>query len=418
MVNACVFLTACVQNDDGYMGRSDLEHLSDFMKTSDTHRQAPLGKLFADMGEAKLQSLDFSTYAVMVTKYPHITAPVDPLWRALQPLSRSACELVRQLRLQGHIQFLEPAPMGRLAEPKRHLTVLKEQVTRSVQPLPRSRSPSPSRRLPLPQAMPDAAQGGHPSMGGGGHHHPQAYGDPHNGGGQVASGSDDRAWGQQHGQYPQHAEAAPQRSRSASPSRGMNVLMHSGSGRAHSPGGGFAMDGAHALMSQTQRIGGHGRAPSQEVYLHDEGGAPQDMRAASPRRGPQLERNQSMPAQRGHGRVSPDPYSGPWLRGNPLAQWDQPCAGDMRSQSPNQRQGQARVVYGRESPVGYVRIGSLRMPSLPGSQPVGDADMVESVIAALGAGSSPRRQVSRALPTDYYAQLEHVARQRSPSPQF
>ena len=395
------------------MGRSDLEHLSNFLKTSDSHRQAPLGKLFADMAEAGLQSLDFSAYAVMVTKYPHMTAPVDPLWRALQPLSGPACQLVRQLRLQGHIQFLEPAPMGRLAEPKRHLTVLKEQVTRSVQPLPRSRSPSPTRRLPPQAAMPEAAQGVQPGMGGSGaHQYPQAS----YGGGQMP---DDRPWSQQQqGQYPQppHVEAQPQRSRSASPSRGMNMLMHSGSGRAHSPGGGFGMaTGGSALQSQSQRFGGSRASMEEPVYLHDEGGVPQAPRGGSPRRGQQLERYGSMPVQRKYGRSSPDPYSGPWLRDNPLAQWD-PRAGDVRSQSPLQRQGQPRG-HGGESPVGYMRGGSLRLPS-PHRQPVGDADMVESVIAALGAGSSPRRQASRALPNDYYAQLEHVARQRSPSPQF
>ena len=381
------------------------------MKTSDSNRSAPLGKLLTDMASAGLHVLDFSTFAVMVTKHPHLTAPVDPLWRALQPLSGPACELVKQLRLQGHIQFLEPAPRGRLAEPKQHLTVLKEQVTRSVQPLPRSRSPSPGRRLPPPAGMPEAAQGqgGTPGMGGGGaHHYPQAS----YGGGQMP---DDRAWSQQQPrQYPQppHVEAQPQRSRSVSPSRGMNVLMHSGSGRAHSPGR-FAMaGGGPAVQSQSQRFGAYQASQDEPVYLHDEGGAPQATRGGSPRRGQQLERYGSMPVQRDYGRSSPDPYSGPCLRDNPLAQWDI-RAGDARSQSPLPRQGQLHSG----GAVGYTRDGSLRLP-YPHRRPVSDAESLESVIAALGAGSSPRRQASRALPSDYYARLERVARQRSPSPQF
>jgi hypothetical protein len=409
--SAGALLNACVQNDDSYLGRSDLEHLSDFMKTSDSRR--PLGKMLTDMANAGLPVLDFSTFAVMVAKHPHLTAPVDPLWRALQPLSGPACELVRQLRLQGHIQFLEPAPMGRLAEPKQHLTVLKEQVTRSVQPLPRSRSLSPGRRL-SPAGMSEAAQGqgGTPGMGGGGaHHYPQAS----YGGGQLP---DDRAWSQQQPrQYPQppHVEAQPQRSRSVSPSRGMNVLMHSGSGRTHSPGrGGFAMAGAGpAVESQSQRFGGNRASVEEPVYLHDEGGASQATRGGSPRRGQQLERYGSMPMQRDYGRLSPDPYRGPW-RDNPLAQWDI-RAGDARSQSPLQRQGQ---LHGGDAVGCTLRDGSLRLPSPHHRQPVSDAEMLESVVAALGAGSSPRRQASRALPSDYYARLQRVARQRSPSPQF
>jgi len=106
----------------------------------------PLDELFAEMAQSQLNSLDFAAYHIMVSKFPHMTQPINPLWRALQPFAAAACDLVRTLRLQGHVTFLEAAPMGRLAEPKRDTAILKQETARSLKPMPRSRSPSPTRR--------------------------------------------------------------------------------------------------------------------------------------------------------------------------------------------------------------------------------------------------------------------------------
>ena len=138
-----------MQNDDGYLGRSDLEHLSEYLNTQGESVPAsamPLDNLFAEMAQSQLNSLDFAAYHIMVSKFPHMTQPINPLWRALQPFAAAACDLVRTLRLQGHVTFLEAAPMGRLAEPKRNTAMLKQETARSLKPMPRSRSPSPTRR--------------------------------------------------------------------------------------------------------------------------------------------------------------------------------------------------------------------------------------------------------------------------------